>query len=236
MPDNPDPRLWPGPPAGWGPLPAPGRSGPGDGRPGTEEAWPGWLRSRLWDRRLVVLRGVLDDDLAGRAATEMMTLDATGDGAVTLHVDATGDSLEAAFTIMDTIDLLGVPVHAVCLGRVEGTAVGVVAACHRRTAAPHTRFLLTEPQARFEGRASQMEQWLRHHEERVARFAARLAQATGRPAEHVEADLAAGRWLSATEALDYRLVDDLWTAGPGGSAGTGVDRPSRPFGFQAGPA
>ncbi len=180
------------------------------------------------ERRLVMVRGVLDDEVAGRAAAELMTLDATGDGPVTMYLDAAGGTLEAAFTLMDTIDLLGVPVNAVCVGRVEGPAVGVVAVASHRVAGAHTRFRLCEPEARAEGRASELEQWVRHHQARLAQFTGRLAQVTGWPAEHVEADLAAGRYLSAGEAVRYRLIDEvLHPAGGASPLGGG-----RPFGFR----
>ena len=89
-----------------------------------------WLEERLFERRIVLCRGVLDDALAGRVAAELMTLDALGDGAVELQLDSEGASLEAAWTLIDVIDLLGVPVNIVCSGRVEGAAVGLLT-CRR---------------------------------------------------------------------------------------------------------
>jgi ATP-dependent Clp protease protease subunit len=179
-----------------------------------ESSWPEWVRAQLHERRIVLLRGALDDKLAGEVTAELMMLDATGDQAVALHVDSAGGSLEAAFAVIDTIDLLGVPVETICIGRAEGSAVGVVAAAPRRHAAPHARFHLCEPSATVEGRASQIEAGAAHHQAQTARFARRLARASGRPAEHVEADLSMGRWLDAEEAVAYGLVDDLWRAGP----------------------
>ncbi len=85
------------------------------------------MRSRLFDHRTIFIRGVLDDETANRAAAELMTLDATGDERITLQLDLAGGTLEAAFTVMDVIDLMGVPVHALCVGRAVGPAVGVLA-------------------------------------------------------------------------------------------------------------
>jgi ATP-dependent Clp protease protease subunit len=184
------------------------------------------------ERRLVMLRGTLDDRAAGQAAAELMTLDAMGDGPVTMHVDAGGGTLQAAFTLMDTIDLLGVPVNAVCVGRVEGPAVGVVAVAWHRVAGAHTRFRLCEPEARAEGRASELEQWVHHHQGQLAQFTSRLVQVTGWPAEHVEADLAAGRYLSADEAVRYRLIDEVLRPAGGGYP---VPGGGRPFGFRPTP-
>jgi ATP-dependent Clp protease protease subunit len=132
------------------------------------------------------------------------------------------------------MDLLGVPVHLTCLGRAQGAAVGIVAAGARRSAAPHAQFHLSEPDVSVSGTASQLAVWAEHHRAQLGRFVQRLAEATGRPAEHLEADLSIGRWLDAEDALHYGLVDSIW--GPVGTSGR-VLPPGlpRPFGFGPGP-
>lgn len=173
-----------------------------------------WMRGKLWDRRVVLLSGELDDAAATTASTELMTLDATGNDSVTLQVDCGGGSLSASLMIIDVIDLLGVPVHARCTGRAEGPAVGIVAVAHRRTATPHARFRLGVPDVAFAGRAEDVERQAREHQRQVEVFVRRLAEATGRPFEHVEADLARRDWLDADAALAYGLVDEIERPGP----------------------
>jgi ATP-dependent Clp protease protease subunit len=168
-----------------------------------------WLEERLFERRIVLCRGVLDDPLAGRVAAELMTLDALGDGAVELQLDSEGASLEAAWTLIDVIDLLGVPVNIVCSGRVQGAAVGLLSAGGRRTALPHARFRLTDPELEIAGRASELGALLDHHRARLERLHERVAASTGRPLSEVSGDFRAGRSLDAAEALGYRLVDDI---------------------------
>lgn len=194
--------------------------------------WSSWVSARLFDRRVVFLRGELDDRMAGQVVAQLMTLDATGDDVVDLHVDSAEGTLEAAFSVMDTIDLLGVPVHATCVGRAEGPAVGVVAVAERRRAAPHARFRLCEPRSSFEGRAADLERWARHRQAQLAGFVARLAEATGRPGEHLEADLCSGRYLDATEAVSYRLVDEVWQPS---RSGRSRDAMRGPLGFRPPP-
>jgi ATP-dependent Clp protease protease subunit len=176
-------------------------------------AWPEALRARLFEQRIVSLRGPLDDEVAGLACAELMTLDASGDGAVTLFVDSGEGTLSAAFAVMDTIDLLGVPVHATCLGRADGPAVGVLAVAQRRRAAPHARFHLTAPGFTVAGTAGDLERWATHHQQQLDSFVSRLSEATKRPLEHVEADVFAGRYLTAEEAVAYGLIDEIWSRG-----------------------
>src|ERR1700733_1677763 len=117
--------------------PFPGRPGPqqpGWSQPQSPQApprppptWepPGFVDAQLLDRRVVRLWGALDDNSVSRVCAELMALDATGDDAVQLYIGSSGGPLHLALTLIDTIDLLGVPVHVTCIGRAEGAAVGV---------------------------------------------------------------------------------------------------------------
>jgi ATP-dependent Clp protease, protease subunit len=209
----------------WSPPGEPTQSGT-DPEPGISD-WELRVRETMLAKRIVTLRGILDESLAGQVALELMSLDASGDERITLYVDSASGTLEGAFTVMDVIDLLGVPVNATCLGRAEGPALGVVAVSDHRYAAPHARFRLCEPQSRAQGRASDMQRFAEQQRIQLERFVARVAEATGRPREHIEADINAGRYLQAGEALEYGLIDDIWTP-----ARRGVDEDGRePLGF-----
>jgi len=170
----------------------------------------GPIGADLFERRIVRLWGPLDDGAVNLACAQMMALDAVGDEAVQLLLASSGGPLYSALALIDTMDLLGVPVHVTCLGRAEGSAVGVVAAGSRRSAAPHAQFHLSEPEVSFSGNAGQLAAWADHHGREQERFARRLCQATGRPLEHIEADLSQGRWLDAEGARRYGLIDEVW--------------------------
>ena len=139
------------------------------------------LDAELLDRRVVRLWGPLDDSTVAKACAEMMALDATGDEAVQLYVGSTGGPVHSAMSLIDTMDLLGVPVYVTCLGRAEGAAVGVVAAGARRVAAPHAQFHLTEPEVSVSGNANQLAAWAEHHRVELERFVQRLARGNRAP-------------------------------------------------------
>jgi ATP-dependent Clp protease protease subunit len=170
-----------------------------------------WMQRQLFDRRIVQLSGRLDDRSANDVGVALMTLDATGDQAVQLHIDSGEGTIDAALTLIDIIDLLGVPVHAYCRGQVAGPAIGVAAACAHRTASPHARLRLFEPEATVEGDARQLQQLASAQVERWAAYCARLARATGQPLERIADDAAAGRYFSADEAVAYGLLDEVAT-------------------------
>lgn len=171
--------------------------------------WDDWLRGRMFDRRVVVLNGTLDDACSSRLAAELMTLDATGDEPVRMMVDSGDGTLEAALTLIDVVDLLGVPVHATCVGRADGAALGVFAVAARRIASPHARFRCCEPPAAAGGRATDVANWAEHRRAQVEQYACRLAAALGRPAEEVLRVLREGRYLDAAEAVRFGIVDEI---------------------------
>jgi ATP-dependent Clp protease, protease subunit len=168
------------------------------------------LARRLFEQRVVLLHGPLDDLSATRTSAELMTLDADGDEPITLRVDCREGSLALALTLMDVIELLGVPVHALCLGQVAAGAVGVVAVCTRRAAMPSTLFALREPTTEQSAvHVRNVAQWSKLRTDERERFCARVAEAAARPVEQVREDFAKGTFLDAPAAVAYGLVDEV---------------------------
>jgi len=169
----------------------------------------GELGEARFERRMVQIRGPLDDGVAADVAARLMTLDALGDDPIEVIVDAADGTLDAALAVADTIDLLGVPTHAMCLGRVEGPPVLVLAVADRRAVSPNARIRLSVPSVTAEVRAGEAEAWLDQHRDRVDRFVLRLAHATDQRIERVREDLLAGRSFDADEAVGYGIVDGV---------------------------
>jgi ATP-dependent Clp protease protease subunit len=168
-----------------------------------------WLRERLFARRIVLVTGRLDDDVAAEAAAALRALDANADKPIELHLDSADGTLEAAFVLIDTLDLLRAMLRVQCRGQVGGPAIGVVAAADHRAAAPHARFHLSQPTERFTGTPDEIAARSRQQQDLLWRLYARLARRTGRPAEEIAEDMRRGRYLDAREALEYGLIDEV---------------------------
>lgn len=171
---------------------------------------PSWLEERLFDRRIVMLRGPLTSAVASQVAAALLTLDALGTDPVELHLTAMDGELSAAFAVVDAVDAMRAPLHAVIPSQVGGAAVAVLAAAGRRVAHRHARVRLSEPTANTAaGTADQVAaaagEYLRELDELVVR----LAEVTGQPRSRIEDDLAAGRLLTAEQAVEYGLVDEI---------------------------
>jgi ATP-dependent Clp protease protease subunit len=126
-----------------------------------------------------------------------------------MMLDSREGTLEAALTVIDVIDLLGVPVHVTCVGSAEGAAIGVLAVAARRLAAPHARFRLCEPATSFEGRARDVARWAEYRERQVRQFCERIAAAAGQPVARITAAMAEGRFLDVDAARRFGLVDEI---------------------------
>jgi ATP-dependent Clp protease, protease subunit len=171
--------------------------------------WSKVLAERLFAQRVVLLNGVLHDATATRVSAELMTLDAEGDGPVSLRIDSAEGSLALALTVMDVIELLGVPVHALCMGQAGGPAIGVLSVCGHRAAMPSTRFALREPTTQMEAHARESLQWAELRAEERRRFTERVAAATGQSVSTVAGSFAGGTFMTAPDALRYGLVDEI---------------------------
>jgi len=173
----------------------------------------GWLEEQLFERRIVLVTGRLDDDAATKAAAALLALDARGDRPIELHLDSPDGALGAVFVLIDTADTLRSPLRILCRGQIGGPAIGVVAAADRCAAAPHARFHLSQPTARFAGTPEEIAAQSRQQQELLWKLYGRLARRTGRPAEEIAEDVRRGRYLDAREALDYDLIDEITAAG-----------------------
>ncbi len=179
------------------------------GGPPAEGGTPPRLDEKLYEGRIVLLTGWLDDAVATRAAAALMSLDAASDAPIEIHLDSPDGTLEAAFVLIDVLGAMRAPVRARCRGQVGTPAIGVVAAAGQRAAWPHARFRLAQPRVHLSGTPDQVDVRTRQHMDLLVRFQAHLARATGRPVDEIADDMRRGRDLDAGEAQDYGLIDTI---------------------------
>ncbi|GAB2589463.1 ATP-dependent Clp protease proteolytic subunit [Paractinoplanes abujensis] len=190
-----DPMRWGQPPQ------SPESSSPG---------LPGWLEEKLFDQRIVMVRGQLTSEAASGIAAALMTLDAHGPAPVQLHVASAGGELGAALSVIDVIDSMAAPVQAVVTSQAGGAVVALLAAAERRAAYRHARFKLNEPRsAGVTGTADEVARAAGQHLRELEEITLRLVEVTGQSRSRVEDDMSAGRSLTAQEALEYGLIDEI---------------------------
>jgi ATP-dependent Clp protease, protease subunit len=233
QPFPPEPFPGPGPSPGPGPFPGPGprpvprrpgQPGPVPGEPGPAgpaqnpamapariwldpRGWPESLYERLLDRRIVMVHGNLDGDAATRLCAQLLTLDAEGTAPIRLEMQNLTAELPAALSVMGILDVVRGPVTACASGRIEGPALGILAACRHRQAYPNALFVLSEPQVSFDGTVTALAS--REEQARVMldELFGRIAEVTGREADQVRADARRNRLLRVPEAIEYGLLE-----------------------------
>jgi ATP-dependent Clp protease protease subunit len=197
-------------PMRWGQPPSQPGQWPGPNVPGSGPGLPGWLEERLFDQRIVMIRGPLTGEAATGVAAALLTLDASGPSPVQIHVASSGGELGAALAVVDVIDAMVAPAHAVVTSEAGGAVMAVLAAAQKRSTYRHARFRMTEPRAAgVTGTADEVAAAAGQHLRELEEVILRLVELTGQPRSKVEDDLSAGRTLTAQEAVDYGLIDEI---------------------------
>jgi len=189
---------------------------------------PPELQSALLGRRVVFLRGRLDDATANSVISQLLLIARAApepDRAIELYLDSAGGSFGAALGLYDMLRALDAPVSTICLGTAGGASVLVLAggANGLRYALPHARIHLSDEQVNV---AARNPRDLASNADEAARLRASWQQTlvghTAHSSAQLDRDLSHGRWLSAAEARDYGLVDGIIPGPPAGLAGTRV--------------
>lgn len=181
---------------------------PRPARPGPAQ-YHDWLAAELFDRRTVQVRGHLDADQATRVTAELLTLDAVGDEPIALHVNSGSGTMEGALAVVDTLDVVGVRVHAHVLGAAEGPAMWIVALCDRRTAGPNSRLALTAPPVERQGHLTDLQRHVEQVRAELTSVADRLAERCRLTPAEVASALEERRPWRPAEAVEASLLDEV---------------------------
>jgi ATP-dependent Clp protease, protease subunit len=170
------------------------------------------MREQLYQQRILVLDGVLDDDNGTVLATQILTLAAEDpEAGVALWINSPGGSVPSMLAIRDVMRLVPCDVSTLALGLAcsAGQFLLTAGAPGKRYALPHAQVLMHQPSGGIGGTASdiriQAEQML--YIKRT--LFERTAFHTGRPIEEIERDADRDRWFTAEEAKEYGFVDQV---------------------------
>jgi ATP-dependent Clp protease protease subunit len=177
----------------------------------------GWdLFSRLLKDRIVFLGTAIDDQLANVVVAQLLFLESEDpDKDVMMYINSPGGEVTAGLAIYDTMQCLRCPVATFCVGQAASMASFLLAAGAKgkRKALPHARVMIHQPLAGFQGKATDIE--IHAREVLAARdtINALYAQHTGQPAEKIARDTERDNFMSAVEARDYGLIDEVLASG-----------------------
>ncbi len=170
----------------------------------------------LFESRILFLKGPLDDDATDNLVAQLLALDAEGDDPIRLYVNSPGGIITGMFALYDSMTLLRSKVDTRCIGLAAsagafllGTGTGT------RSATANSRIMIHQPLGGARGSAKDIEiqakniVWMR---ERINEI---LAERTGQPLEKIQKDTDRDYWMTAQEALEYGLIDEVIQPGHG---------------------
>jgi len=180
-------------------------------RPGGERAFD--IYSRLLQNRIVFITGPIDDNVANLIIAQLLFLHSEEPGkAIDLYVNSPGGVVQPGLAIYDTIQLVNSPVRTWCIGLAASMGALILASGTpgKRYALPNSRILIHQPHADgMGGQATDIDIQARemlHTRDTINRI---LAKHTGQPLEKIATDTDRDKYMSAEEAKEYGLVDEV---------------------------
>jgi ATP-dependent Clp protease, protease subunit len=169
---------------------------------------PDVIEKALFDARVVMLTGEVNDIQARRITERLFALAAHSSKPITFVISSPGGHVESGDMIHDAVRFIDAPVQMLGTGWVAsaGALIYCAAPRERRLCLPNTRFLLHEPRGGVGGMASDVEIQAREILRMRERLNRIFSEATGQPAEKIKRDIERDYWMLAEEAKAYGLV------------------------------
>jgi len=170
------------------------------------------IYSRLLKDRLIFIVGDVEDHMANLIVAQLLYLESeNAEKDIHLYINSPGGSVTAGLSVYDTMQFINCDVSTICCGQAASMGALLMAggAKDKRYALPHSRIMVHQPSAGFQGQATDISIHAKEVLELKARLNEIMAKHTGQPIEKIERDLERDHFMSATEALDYGLVDTV---------------------------
>ena len=172
------------------------------------------IYSRLLKDRVIFLSGEVEDNMANLIVAQLLFLESEDpDKDINLYINSPGGSVTAGMAIYDTMQFIKPDVCTLCVGQACSMGAFLLAggAPGKRGALPHARVMIHQPLGGFRGQASDIQ----IHAQEILKIKGtlneRLAFHTGQPIETIEKDTDRDNFMSAEEAKNYGLIDEVFT-------------------------
>ena len=170
------------------------------------------LYSRLLKENIVFLGTPIDDTVANLVCAQLLHLESENpDRDISLYINSPGGDINSLFAIYDTMQYIKPDLTTICFGQAASAAAVLLAAGTKgkRLALPHSRILIHQPYAGAEGQVSDIELASREIQRLKIQLEEVLARHTGQSAEKVHDDTDRDFVMTAAEARDYGIIDEV---------------------------
>ncbi|ETJ17874.1 MAG: ATP-dependent Clp protease proteolytic subunit, partial [Veillonella sp. DORA_A_3_16_22] len=173
--------------------------------------------SRLLKDRIIFLGGPIDDNVANAVIAQMLFLEAEDpDKDIHLYINSPGGVVTAGMAIYDTMQYIKPDVSTICVGSAAsmGAVLLTAGAKGKRYALPHARVMIHQPLGGVQGQASEIEIHAREILRMREELNGILASRSGQDIEVVARDTDRDNFMSAQDAVEYGLIDEVLTREP----------------------
>ena len=168
--------------------------------------------TKLFEERIIFLGQPIDDTVANDVMAQLLTLESMdSDRDIILYINSPGGSFTALTAIYDTMQFVRPDVMTICLGQAASAAAIILAggAKGKRYALEHSRILIHQPSSEGGGQASDIEIQAREIMRMRELLENMLSKHTVRTPEEVAQDIERDKILTAAEAVEYGLIDQV---------------------------
>ena len=168
--------------------------------------------SRLLDDRIIFLGEEVNDTTASLVVAQLLYLEAQDpDKDIQLYINSPGGSVTAGMAIYDTMRYIKCDVSTICIGMAASMGAFLLSAGTKgkRIILPNAEVMIHQPSAGTQGKVTDMEIDVEHVLRIKRRLNELLAEHTGKSVDIIKADTERDHWLSAEEAREYGLVDQV---------------------------
>ncbi len=170
------------------------------------------LYSRLLKENIIFLATPIDDTVANLIVAQLLHLESeNADRDINIYINSPGGDITALFAIYDTMQYVKPDITTLCFGQAASAAAVLLAAGTKgkRLALPHARIIIHQPYGQAMGQAADIELAAKEIERMRTMLEEMLANHTGQPTEKVHRDTDRDFVMSAAEAKDYGIVDEV---------------------------
>ena len=170
------------------------------------------IYSRLLKDRIIMLSGQVTDDLANSIISQLLFLDAQdSEKDIYLYINSPGGSVTAGLAIYDTMNFVKADVQTIVMGMAASMGSFLLTAGKKgkRFALPNAEIMIHQPLGGAQGQATEIEIAARHILNTRERLNKILAENTGQPLQIIERDTDRDNFMSAEEAKEYGLIDEV---------------------------
>ena len=172
------------------------------------------IYSRLLKERIIFVTGPIEDQVASLITAQLLFLEAENPKKeISMYINSPGGVVTSGMAIYDTMQFIRPAVATLCIGQAASMASLLLAAGEKgmRYALPNARILVHQPSGGFEGQASDIER----HAEDIIKMKRRLNEVymrhTGQPYERIEKTLDRDYFMTAEDAREFGIVDEVIT-------------------------